>query len=67
MSRDPVCSCETDELQATTHGLTSDLNGRVYFFCSAECKERFDRDPAQFELTLSQEIEDSDYRSWPME
>ncbi len=68
MTRDPVCCSDVDELEATSNGLTSDQAGRVYFFCSRECKERFERDPGAFMGTLP-EWEESDLsdRSWPIE
>lgn len=48
MVKDPVCSSELDELDATQSGLTSDYMDRVYYFCSGDCKTRFDREPARF-------------------
>ncbi len=45
---DPVCGMEVDDVRAEALGLTSVFEGRKYFFCSRECKERFDEDPAGF-------------------
>jgi YHS domain-containing protein len=53
-------------MQATTHGLSTDMNGHVYFFCSDDCKEKFDTDPSQFMDKLP-DWEGDDYRAWPME
>ena len=65
MTKDPVCACDVDEMQAITHGLSTDLNGRVYFFCSEDCKKQFDADPSQFADRLP-EWEESE-RSWPVQ
>jgi len=44
MAKDPVCGMEMKEGTA----LASSHQGTTYYFCSASCKERFDKDPAQF-------------------
>jgi YHS domain-containing protein len=36
MQKDPVC------------GGSSEYNGKTYYFCSASCKQKFDRDPKPF-------------------
>ncbi len=45
MAKDPVCGMEVDEGTApdTTHFMQ-----RIYYFCSAECKAEFERDPRKF-------------------
>jgi YHS domain-containing protein len=43
--RDIVCGMEVDPRTATEH---SEVNGEMYYFCSHECKDRFDKDPAFF-------------------
>jgi YHS domain-containing protein len=48
MTHDPVCCCEVDELDAMTHGFTTDASGQVYYFCSADCKRQFDEEPSRF-------------------
>lgn len=45
MRRDPVCKMDVDEKTAVAH---SDYAGDVYFFCSEECKRRFDADPERY-------------------
>jgi len=45
---DPVCGMEVDDVRAEALGLTSVFEGRKHFFCSRECKDRFDEDPAAF-------------------
>ncbi len=41
--RDPVCGMDVQPRDAT--GGKSQFGEWVYFFCSARCKEDFDRDP----------------------
>jgi YHS domain-containing protein len=45
MRRDPVCDMEVDERSAAA---TSEYAGDTYYFCSPDCKQRFDRDPEQY-------------------
>jgi YHS domain-containing protein len=45
MTRDPVCGMKIDEDEAAE---TSEYLGEEYYFCSEECKEEFDKDPARF-------------------
>jgi xanthine dehydrogenase accessory factor len=42
---DPVCKM-TVEI-ATAH-FVSEVGGRIYYFCAASCKHRFDADPEKF-------------------
>jgi YHS domain-containing protein len=43
--KDPVCgmSVDTNKAMASTQS-----QGKTYYFCSQECKEKFDRNPAQY-------------------
>lgn len=45
MARDPVCKMEVDPQTAAG---SSRYEGTDYFFCSANCKIEFDRDPGRF-------------------
>jgi Cu+-exporting ATPase len=45
---DPVCGMEVTEDSATGK---SDHKGETYYFCSTECKERFDLDPAEYAIS----------------
>jgi YHS domain-containing protein len=45
MTKDPVCEMPVKEEQAMKLELTSDYSGRMFYFCCAECKEEFDRNP----------------------
>lgn len=45
MSKDPVCLMDVDEQAAVG---SSSHEGTIYYFCSANCKEAFDKDPERF-------------------
>lgn len=45
ISLDPVCGMEVDEQQP---GDTHEYEKKTYYFCSAECKEKFAKDPAGY-------------------
>jgi len=45
MAKDLVCGMEVPEEKAVA---TSNYEGRVYYFCSKNCKEKFDRDPEKY-------------------
>lgn len=42
---DPVCGMTVDPQEAA--GQTT-KDGRTYYFCSTDCKEKFDANPAQY-------------------
>ncbi|MHB8614131.1 MAG: YHS domain-containing protein [Candidatus Dormibacteraceae bacterium] len=42
---DPVCGMTVDPEQAECRSF---LKGEAYYFCSAGCKETFDRDPGRY-------------------
>ncbi len=41
--RDPVCGMNVNDLQ-----ITSEHNGKTYYFCSALCKTQFDANPNNY-------------------
>lgn len=43
--RDPVCDMEVDESSAAA---SSNYEGDTYYFCSQDCKQRFDADPERY-------------------
>jgi len=45
MSKDPVCGMNVDEKRATER---AEHEGRKYVFCSASCRERFERSPESY-------------------
>ena len=44
-AKDPVCGMSVEENEAAA---TSEHDGRTYYFCSKDCKEEFDADPAAY-------------------
>ena len=42
---DPVCGMSVDPAHAEYR---SSRNGETYYFCSAGCKETFDKDPGKY-------------------
>lgn len=45
MERDVICGMQVDP--ATAAG-KSDHDGKTYYFCSVQCKQKFDEDPARY-------------------
>lgn len=45
MMKDPVCGMLVDTRNAR---FTTDHNGRTYAFCSAACRDVFQKDPAHY-------------------
>jgi Cu(I)/Ag(I) efflux system membrane fusion protein len=48
MQKDPVCGMDVDKVKAAAEGRTSNYGGGIYYFCSDDCKQEFDRDPQRF-------------------
>lgn len=44
MAIDPVCGMEVDEKNA----VTSEYDGKIYYFCSPGCKAAFDENPKKY-------------------
>jgi YHS domain-containing protein len=44
MERDPVCGMEVDPSDA----LSTEYQGKTFYFCSEACKQQFDSDPARY-------------------
>jgi Cu+-exporting ATPase len=51
---DPVCGMEISRADAVA---ATDHHGTLYFFCSTDCKQRFDADPGQYARSLTSEVE----------
>ncbi len=47
-TKDPTCGMNVDESEAKAAGKTSEYGDRIYYFCSDDCKAKFDRDPERF-------------------
>jgi Cu+-exporting ATPase len=45
MMKDPVCGMDVDERGAK---VTSQHQGRTIYFCSTECKQKFDQNPERY-------------------
>lgn len=45
MQKDPVCGMTVDEKKTK---YTSEHEGRMFYFCSANCKGTFDKDPHRY-------------------
>ena len=45
MERDVVCGMQ---IEPTKAAVTSEYNGKTYYFCSKGCKTKFDANPAQY-------------------
>lgn len=45
MAVDPVCGMRVDE---RTSKLKSEHEGKTFYFCSASCKNTFDKDPHKY-------------------
>jgi YHS domain-containing protein len=45
MAIDPVCKMTVDEKKAP---VTSDYEGKKYYFCASGCKKAFDKDPDKY-------------------
>lgn len=45
MTQDPVCRMNVDESKAAATSLNK---GKTYYFCSKNCKERFDKEPEKY-------------------
>ncbi len=47
-SKDPVCGLEVDQVKAAAQNLTSEYQGKTYYFDQEGCKQRFDKDPQRY-------------------
>lgn len=45
MEKDIVCGMQIDRAKAAG---SSEYQGKTYYFCSKDCKARFDANPAQY-------------------
>lgn len=47
-ARDPVCGTAVDQMKAAAAGLTTVYQGTTYYFCSQDCKDQFEKNPASY-------------------
>ncbi len=45
---DPVCGMEVDAKKAAAAGRTATVDGHTHYFCSDECKKKFEAGPAKY-------------------
>lgn len=45
MHKDPVCGMQVDPAKAAG---SSEYSGKIHYFCSGHCKQKFDRAPSQY-------------------
>ena len=50
MATDPICNMEIDE---TRSKFSSEYAGKTYYFCSQECKNKFDNKPEQYAKSVA--------------
>ena len=48
LSQDPVCGKPVSIRKAEEAGRTSVYQGKTYYFCSDDCKERFEKEPRKY-------------------
>jgi Cu(I)/Ag(I) efflux system membrane fusion protein len=47
-AKDPVCGMDVDEAKARAAGKLVERGGRTFFFCSDQCRRRFESSPDRF-------------------
>jgi Cu+-exporting ATPase len=45
LAKDPICGMQVDEKKAK---FRSEHGGQTFYFCSAQCKNTFDKDPHKY-------------------
>ena len=48
VTKDPVCGLKVDESKAKAAGFQSTYKNQTYYFCSAGCKEHFEKNPERY-------------------
>jgi membrane fusion protein, copper/silver efflux system len=48
VTKDPVCGLNVDESKATAAGFQNTYKTHTYYFCSAGCKEHFEKNPERY-------------------
>jgi YHS domain-containing protein len=59
MARDPVCGMDIDEINVP-ESLQTEREGRMYYFCSPECKIEFEQNPPMFIATVDRRLKGRD-------
>ncbi len=55
ISQDPVCGLQVSVKKAAKSGWRSVYKGRTYYFCSDECRAKFDENPGKYAAPASEE------------
>jgi YHS domain-containing protein len=55
ISQDPVCGLQVSVKKAIQSGRKTVYEGKTYYFCSDECKARFDEDPKRYAAPASED------------
>lgn len=50
MAVDPVCKMEVDPKKAAA---TAEHNGKTYYFCRQDCKDKFEMEPERYASTAA--------------
>ena len=61
MAKDFVCDMDVEENNAAG---TSEYKGKIYYFCSRSCKEKFDKSPEKY-MSKEKEKEDQVHYNLP--
>jgi membrane fusion protein, copper/silver efflux system len=61
--KDPVCGMEVYAPGAKTMGFITERSGKTYYFCTAECKEKFRQNPERYAVNALSERSHPDGRS----
>ena len=51
-AKDPVCGMSTEIAAAKAAKLSSEHQGKTYFFCNEMCKKKFDAAPDKYLVSL---------------
>ncbi len=51
--KDPVCGMEVDPRNSKGAGLSVEQDGRTYYFCMTECRDKFAADPGRYAETAA--------------
>jgi RND family efflux transporter MFP subunit len=62
-SADPVCGMEVDQSRARAAGRSITYQGKIFYFCSDECKTDFQKTPARFAMKASKAVTGD---QWPV-
>jgi YHS domain-containing protein len=54
-TKDPVCGMDVDPKNSKGAGLFMEHGGKSYYFCMAECKQEFEKNPARYASPIEQQ------------